>query len=735
MTLPRLETPLRRSAVGSYQEGVSRMLTPLNDDEAERREARRRTLLQQQNRPSTLESIEDNETIRNCLEIYNGNKLSKDNAWNLMLIDSLANLLDHHHKRMSNFKMAGSSLEASSKVYGLRVDSIYLDAMRISAGLSARTLTDKQLNAAEDDDGLQGEQATGERQDSAQQAAKEAAPKPKRQKKPISTVTKNRDTLNSRLDTAPLQDPVFGKLNSTVGSINASNRLMHNILPSFDSELRLRTTYNFWNSEESTVEVQDHTTLNADMEQWPAESLINTNLMRKLLPHAERSNLRPLHTGYIITSAPNPKAANEKATEAVQDEDHDEGLDNADDMCVNEISMAFDINAECEPMPDFDGPPPLVLEVDSNEMEELTTEEQTVINNCRRLHKQTEFIEDLRPVDGNSKLEYSYRPMDQISQFWAGPSHWKFKRTRPRSTFSQTNGQVDTQPIRSQRPKKSALLSANRKAKAVDYGNVTENFFQQLDTTIRQRRVNFQKKWDPRKLILPTKFDLEPDLFFKYDSAPSIKLSKCVGEPDSDEGGDLGIDMDADMHHDDDNDQGLFNNEHFTDAVPANVSVIAAIAAEQAGEASIMDVDAGEMGLAQMNATCNNTVFEIGTEFEGAPSQVAKVIVPFAKRAKVIDMKNLKKSCNSLIQKQLLNAVPEETIPSHPKKKNEHYSKGVASFQQVYDKLPNLLTTKMADSLSPSVAFYAVLHLANDLKLRLIPQENLEDFQIRQVVD
>ncbi|XP_016994335.2 condensin complex subunit 2 [Drosophila takahashii] len=735
MTLPRLETPLRRSAVGSYQEGVSRLLTPLNDDEAERREARRRTLLQQQHRQSTLESIEDNETIRNCLEIYNGNKLSKDNAWNLTLIDSLANLLEHHHKRMSNFKMAGSSLEASSKVYGLRVDSIYLDAMRISAGLSARTLTDKQLNAAEDDDGPQAEQAAGEGQETAQQTQKEAAPKPKRQKKPMSTVTKNKDTLNARLDTAPLQDPVFGKLNSTVGSINASNRLMHNILPSLDSELRLRTTYKFWDSEEATEEVQDHTTLSADMEQWPAESLISTNFMRKLLPHAERSNLRPLHTGYIITSAPNPKASNDKPAEPMQDEDqHDEGVDNADDMCVNEISMAFDINAECEPMPDLDGPPPLVLEVDSNELEELTTEEQMVLKNCRRLRKQTEFLEDLRPVDGNSKLEYSYRPMEQISQFWAGPSHWKFKRTRPRTTFSQTNGPADTQPVRSQRPKKSALLTANRRAKAVAYGNVTENFFQQLDTSIRQRRVNFQKKWDPRKLVLPTKFNLDPDMFFKYDSAPGIKLSKRVGEPDSDEGEDLAIDMEADNHHDDDNDQDLFNNEHFTDAVPANVSVIAAIAAEKGAE-GLINEDAGVMGLSQMNATCNNTVFEIGTEFEGAPSQVAKVVVPFAKRAKVIDMKNLKKSCNSLIQKQLLNAAPEETIPSHPTKKSEHYSKGVASFQEVYHKLPNLLTTKMSDSLSPSVAFYAVLHLANDLKLRLIPQENLEDFQIRQVLD
>lgn len=115
--------------------------------------------------------------------------------------------------------------------------------------------------------------------------------------------------------------------------------------------------------------------------------------------------------------------------------------------------------------------------------------------------------------------------------------------------------------------------------------------------------------------------------------------------------------------------------------------------------------------------------------------QVTKVIVPFAKRAKVIDMKNLKRSCNSLIQKQLMNTKDEEKIPKHPKSKQEHYAQGAASFNDVYEKLPQLLTSKMADSLSPSVALYAVLHLANDMRLRLIPQDDFENFTIRQVTD
>ncbi|KAH8352794.1 hypothetical protein KR084_006399 [Drosophila pseudotakahashii] len=617
--------------------------------------------------------------------------------------------------------MAGSSLEASSKVYGLRVDSIYLDAMRLSAGLSARTLTDKQLNAAEDDK-PQAEQAAGEGQDPAQQAQKEAAPTRKRQK-PMSTVTKNKDTLNARLDAAPLQDPVFGKLNSTVGSINASNRLMHNILPSLDSELRLRTTYKFWDSEESTEKVQDHTTLTADLVQWPAESLISTTFMRKLLPHAERSNLRPLHTGYIITSAPNPIEANDKTTEPLQDEDqHNEGLDNADEIGVNEISMAFDINAECEPMPDLNGPPPSAMEVDSNELEEFTPEEQEVLINCRQ---PKEFIEDLRPVDGNSKLEYSHRPMEQISQFWAGPSHWKFKRTQPRSTFSQAL--ADNEPGCSQRPKNRRLVKANPGAKAICYGNVTEALFQEKNSTAKRRRLNFQKKWDPRKLLLPTKYNLDPDIFFKYESAPGIRLSKCAGETDLDEGGYQAIEMDGDMDHDDDDD--LFKNECFTDDVHTNVNNIKAMDAE--GQADMMDVD----DLTEINASSNDTISEIVTEFEGAPFQVPKVVLPFAKKAKVIDMKNLKKSCETLIQKQLQNDANEETIPSQPKKPGEQYSKGVASFRELYKELPNHLTDKMGESLSPSVAFLAVLQLATDSKLRLFQEEGLGDFKIRQIKD
>lgn len=83
----------------------------------------------------------------------------------------------------------------------------------------------------------------------------------------------------------------------------------------------------------------------------------------------------------------------------------------------------------------------------------------------------------------------------------------------------------------------------------------------------------------------------------------------------------------------------------------------------------------------------------------------------------------------------MLNEIAEDKIQTHPKSESEHYANGMASFKEVYDSLPSMLSTKMADSLSPSVALYAVLHLANDMRLRLIPQDDYENFIIRQVSD
>lgn len=106
-------------------------------------------------------------------------------------------------------------------------------------------------------------------------------------------------------------------------------------------------------------------------------------------------------------------------------------------------------------------------------------------------------------------------------------------------------------------------------------------------------------------------------------------------------------------------------------------------------------------------------------------------------------MKQLKKCTINLILKQCsVTAARSSLAPAavapvlSPNKNTNHddetYEPGFASFSKIYEKLPYLLSKNMAEALSPSVAYYAILHLCNDHLLRLTVDEK-EGFLIRKI--
>lgn len=698
MTPAHTDSPLRRSEAGVFRDGVQNLL--INDDEEERRQARRRTLLHDSGASTTLE---ESETLKKCLEIYNGNKLSKENAWSLSLIDTLSTLMDKHHKSMNNFKVAGSSLEASSKVYGLRVDSIHTDVMRMSAGLNAHKFNSQTQGQDEDGDtptGIDPNDDEGNNNKEQTDNAPAAKPtKPKKTRKQVSTVTKNKESLNARLDTVPLTDPVFGKLNSIVGSINSSNRLLNNILPSTDSELRLKLDFPFWDS--SPLEETDYTReFNLTEESTkPYGDLVEINF-REL-------QLRPMHTGYIISDTP----------EDIDDEsDKENRMDSPSGVFEDDFNheLAFDINADVEPIPMTVNMTTMVG-VDLDDFEGLTNDERGAINKCRGLRKPAVLIEDLRPVDSSSKLEYSYRPLDKISQFWAGPSHWKFKKGRTRNSVIDPNRL--SQQTMGNKQQIARPRTKQRQSKHVNFGEFHDDLFIKLDDKFKSRKANIQKKWDARKLKLPTDLQIDPNIFFEFRFAPGIPVEEDAPVLQTETA--FAEFSDNDTHHG--------HEDNLESDAPINPNSMIGFSEIGGTENALRNTS---FFTTQDN---DQTILEIATDFDGAPSQVTKIIVPFAKRAKVIDMKNLKKCCTHLIRSQMIKefqgAIPELATP-----KDEEYAPGLASFQETYSHLPEVLTPSMAEVLSPSVAFYSILHLANDLNLRLIGQDDLSDFKIRQVL-
>lgn len=245
-------------------------------------------------------------------------------------------MMAKHNKMMKNFQIVGSTLEASSKIYGLRVDSVHMDTVRMTAGLSRQKAT---ARADDGDDGGNDQSMIEPNNeiDVNEQRSDRPQPKKKKTRRMVSTVTKNVDTINGKLETVPFTDPVFAKMNSVVGNVYSTNRLLYSILPTENSQLLLRSDYLSWDF----TPAEEITEFEYDLETPLNEFKLAEELK-------ENHVLRPRNGGYKILNTP------------ADDDDEPDVLPESR-KSLNHSAVAFDINAEVEPInsqPDF-------LDVDS----------------------------------------------------------------------------------------------------------------------------------------------------------------------------------------------------------------------------------------------------------------------------------------------------------------------------------------------------------------------------------
>jgi len=72
------------------------------------------------------------------LIILSRQKINRENSWKLNLIDYMDDVLHSHHQEgdLTNFQAASCTLEASTKIYSCRVDSVHEDTFKILGGLT-----------------------------------------------------------------------------------------------------------------------------------------------------------------------------------------------------------------------------------------------------------------------------------------------------------------------------------------------------------------------------------------------------------------------------------------------------------------------------------------------------------------------------------------------------------------------------------------------------------------------
>lgn len=124
-----------------------------------------------------------------------------------------------------------------------------------------------------------------------------AAVKKKRTRKPVSTVTTNKNTLNSRLELIQMPDCLYFQLNSIMGETSSSNKLLLNLLQTKFSDLRLTMDDKFWDSKSC-----EPVTFNAD-DNYETNDTEYTELPIKLKTDT-RLTLRQQMKGYTISNTP-----------------------------------------------------------------------------------------------------------------------------------------------------------------------------------------------------------------------------------------------------------------------------------------------------------------------------------------------------------------------------------------------------------------------------------------------
>lgn len=574
-----------------------------------------------------------------------------------------------------------------------------LNLIKISCFSAAKALT-KKTGRQEDDeeesdreqDGNDKENQSGPNQDQPAKAKKA------KKRKHASTITRNPETLNGKLDTIPLTDPFFAKLNSVIGDTNSSKRLMQNIIPTEDSKLKLRQNVPIWDSKDQPL---------VDLEEKINYSQHDPTLkIIRIKPTYSIDNIARLNARIGLA---NYRLTNELIE---RPEDTDNSFRYGDDVNntvlnqSNHVELQFDINAEVEPV----GFEKSVImdfgDMDQGDFEDLNEMDRIAVDRCKGLRRQPVVIEDMQP-ETCANLEYSYRPLDMIDQFWAGPSHWKFRQSR------RTGVSVGIRPTMNG-PNTSEVGAAAqrprtvRKRKIVKKMEITmedvcndDEVASNVVVTITPRVKGYQltnqtiaKKWDSKKLKLPNDHKVALDICDKFSFAASLHINS---NPDvtftgNDSEG-------ASYDYNNGNDRDYCNR---VDDIPSDTET------ETNTDMGQMEFDNLEMQPPMA------PIDEIPDVFVGAPERIEKISIAFARRAKVVDMKQLKGCSWSLLHNKHLQD------PTHNPK-----------FSDTLKELPKVLNRTMAENMSMPLAFYAVLHLCNDKNLLLNQNDGeLRDFEI-----
>ncbi|XP_035592277.1 condensin complex subunit 2-like isoform X2 [Oncorhynchus keta] len=397
-----------------------------NDDELERRQRRRSRVIGLQAAADSsfnestshstkgtpaavpkLSNAQISEHYSTCIKLSTENKITTKNAFGLHLIDYMADILKQKDSELTNFKVAAGTLDASTKIYAVRVDAVHADAYRVLGGLGAETKPGEA--------GAWGEMAEGA---AGELAAKQVV---KKKRPPKKTVEQNLSNIDSSESERKCEvDPMFQRMAS-----------------SFDESSTAGIFLSVLFSEDSSCELlfPSHMTLlhsTHSCSQSPLQHVPSLPFTGGLQQTQEKSSICPSLADFSFTSW-NPDQTMTQMLEKMKQGDH-----------------VFDRNAEAEPDEEecqdfgdnFDGD----YEEGQRDYGGEGSKEHKDGCNAGGPGRGRDVI----PIGGgdiatmclqlsNQPREYSYFSPRTMAT-WAGPGYWRFKPLHKKDNMPEKEG-------------------------------------------------------------------------------------------------------------------------------------------------------------------------------------------------------------------------------------------------------------------------------------------------------
>uniref|UniRef100_A0A8C4L078 Condensin complex subunit 2 n=1 Tax=Equus asinus asinus TaxID=83772 RepID=A0A8C4L078_EQUAS len=335
-----------------------------------------------------------------CIKLSTENKITTKNAFGLHLIDFMSEILKQKDTEPTNFKVAAGTLDASAKIYAVRVDAVHTDVFRVLGGLG------------KDVPSLEEVESQGADGSAAEMGAGRKPPKPKK-KHSYKTIEQNVSNLNvPEADRKCEVDPMFQRTIASFDECSTAGVFLSTLhCHDYRSELLFPSDVRVL-STEAPLEFPDLGWV--DM----------TDLKAPLQQCAEDRQICPSLAGFQFTNW--------------DSETHNESVSALVDK-FKKNDEVFDINAEVEESDCGDFPKgPLEDDFDDNDEPDHTTagdpeEVRSSEEPCHVQSCQEEMIPlgdgDIRtmcPLLSMKPGEYSYFSPRTMSM-WAGPDHWRFR--------------------------------------------------------------------------------------------------------------------------------------------------------------------------------------------------------------------------------------------------------------------------------------------------------------------